>query len=337
MKKYLIYRTDRVGDFIVTCILIKNIKRNNPNSNISVICSRKNYAYASTLSFIDNAILYPDSLIKKIFLNFALLKNKYECIFSLDGKKRSLLGTIILRSKIKIFSVTKRIYKLFFSFFYKNVFYVKDYKFRIDEFKIILSKLNFDYKNEDLNIFDNETFFSKNNFITNINSKSFILFHLDEKWLTAAYKDRKGPRNFKAIDPSNEKLLEFFKQVINKTKLDIVITPGAKTNILINDLKKKINKSITGANYMEYEKKNIFIINDLSFTDLKFIIKKAKLLITCHGSPTHVASSFNVDIIDIFDEKTQDFYIFWTHHLRNYKYLYRENFNSLSNKIINLI
>ncbi len=88
---------------------------------------------------------------------------------------------------------------------------------------------------------------------------------------------------------------------------------------------------------MEYEKKNIFIINDLSFTDLKFIIKKAKLLITCHGSPTHVASSFNVDIIDIFDEKTQDFYIFWTHHLRNYKYLYRENFNSLSNKIINLI
>ncbi len=79
-------------------------------------------------------------------------------------------------------------------------------------------------------------------------SKSFILFHLDEKWLTATYKDRKGPRNFKTIDPSNEKLLEFFKQVINKTKLDIVITPGANTNILINDLKKKINKSITGTN-----------------------------------------------------------------------------------------
>ena len=30
MKKFLIFRTDRVGDFILSCILIKSIKRNKP-------------------------------------------------------------------------------------------------------------------------------------------------------------------------------------------------------------------------------------------------------------------------------------------------------------------
>ena len=30
MKEFLIFRTDRVGDFILSCILIKSIKRNKP-------------------------------------------------------------------------------------------------------------------------------------------------------------------------------------------------------------------------------------------------------------------------------------------------------------------
>ena len=37
MKKYLIFRTDRIGDFLLTAILINSIKRNNPNSYIVVV------------------------------------------------------------------------------------------------------------------------------------------------------------------------------------------------------------------------------------------------------------------------------------------------------------
>ena len=45
MKKYLIFRTDRVGDFIVTSILLKKIKKNDPKSYINVVCSINNYNY----------------------------------------------------------------------------------------------------------------------------------------------------------------------------------------------------------------------------------------------------------------------------------------------------
>ena len=47
--RYLIFRTDRIGDFLLTCILIKNIKFNDPNSFITIVCSNKNYDYIKVL------------------------------------------------------------------------------------------------------------------------------------------------------------------------------------------------------------------------------------------------------------------------------------------------
>ena len=43
MNKYLIFRTDRQGDFLVTAILVKSIKRNNPDAIIHVVSSINNY------------------------------------------------------------------------------------------------------------------------------------------------------------------------------------------------------------------------------------------------------------------------------------------------------
>ena len=109
MKKYLIFRTDRVGDFIVTSILLKKIKKNDPKSYINVVCSINNYNYIKQLSFIDNAILYPNTFFQKINFYFLLFRLNFDCILSLDGKKRSILNTIFLKSNLKIFSITKKI------------------------------------------------------------------------------------------------------------------------------------------------------------------------------------------------------------------------------------
>jgi ADP-heptose:LPS heptosyltransferase len=42
VNKYLIFRTDRIGDFLVSAILIKCIKINDPSANITVVGSNKN-------------------------------------------------------------------------------------------------------------------------------------------------------------------------------------------------------------------------------------------------------------------------------------------------------
>ena len=70
MNQFLIFRTDRIGDFILTSILIKSIKRNNPNSKIIVICSKKNIEYIKKFSLVDEAIIYPNTFKKNFFLFF---------------------------------------------------------------------------------------------------------------------------------------------------------------------------------------------------------------------------------------------------------------------------
>ena len=330
MKKFLIFRTDRVGDFILSCILIKSIKRNKPNSEITVICSDQNYEYAKNYSLVDNAQLYPKKFIKKIFFFHSMIKSDFDCILSLDGKKRSIFSCVISKANFKILTVTKKIYKKIFFTLKDNILFIKDFRSRIEEFKFILKKLEMDYSDRDLDIFDGEIIKSNLDILNKIPEKSFNQLHLDEKWITEAYRGRRKSRNFKPIDASIDQMCSFIEEFVTKSKKDLVISAGAETNSLISGVKKQFSKkgvvSING--------KKIIILDNISFTDLKLIIKKTDLVIACHGSPAHIASSFNTKIIDIFDQKNEEFYKFYTNHLRNYKYLYREDFTILAKNIL---
>ncbi len=57
MNKYLIFRTDRIGDFLLTAILINSIKRNESNSHVTVVASQKNYNYIKSFNSVDSVIL----------------------------------------------------------------------------------------------------------------------------------------------------------------------------------------------------------------------------------------------------------------------------------------
>ena len=41
MNKYIFFRTDRIGDFLLSAVLIKSVKRNDPNSHITLVSSKK--------------------------------------------------------------------------------------------------------------------------------------------------------------------------------------------------------------------------------------------------------------------------------------------------------
>jgi len=65
-SNYLFFRTDRIGDFLVSAILMKSIKRDDQDAYLTVVASKKNYFYIKTLNFIDEVHLYPENFIKKI-------------------------------------------------------------------------------------------------------------------------------------------------------------------------------------------------------------------------------------------------------------------------------
>ena len=89
-KKYLFIRTDRIGDFLLSAILIKSIKRSDKNSIITVIASEKNYNYIKKFSYIDELIQYPTNFFERFTLYLNFFFKKYYMVAALDGKKRSI-------------------------------------------------------------------------------------------------------------------------------------------------------------------------------------------------------------------------------------------------------
>ena len=58
-KNILIFRTDRIGDLIVTCPTIITIKKYFKNPKITLISSNKNFEYAKSLNIFDQIYKFP--------------------------------------------------------------------------------------------------------------------------------------------------------------------------------------------------------------------------------------------------------------------------------------
>ena len=66
MNKYIFFRTDRIGDFLLSAVLIKAVKRNDPSSHITVVGSKKNYNFIKDINFVDTTIIYPEKIIDRL-------------------------------------------------------------------------------------------------------------------------------------------------------------------------------------------------------------------------------------------------------------------------------
>ena len=293
MNKYLIFRTDRVGDFLVTAILLKCIKENDPTAHISVIGSIKNSAYIKTFPFVDNVIQLENNFLSKIRVFFKVFKFKYKSIIIHDNKKRSKSISYFLKSNNKID--------------------ISDFKnnTHIEIIKNILQKMKFNFSNKALNILSHRI--PKNN-----SYKNQIQLHFDEKWIFNDYI-----KKFINIEPTENELINFIKQIVKKKEKKLIITTGVnfpdKMNRIENELKEL----------------KIRLHKNLDFLELEKITSQSNLLISCHGAISHIAAAYNIKQIDIID-KTYN-YNRWTNHFRNYNYLYRDNFSELSRRILNLI
>ena len=327
-NKYLFIRTDRIGDFLLSAILIKSIKRSDKNSIITVIASKKNYNYIKKFSYIDEVIEYPANLPERfsLYLNFFL--KKYYMVVALDGKKRSIFLCIITNSKIRILCTYKKIYKSIFKFLFSQIYLDDESPSKIYEIENILNKLNYQLIDTDLNTISKK---NENNLI--INNDDYILFHFDEKWIHNDYI-----KNYKSIEPDNYLEFEnFIKNIVNRTENNLYITTGLISNKFTDLIKNKFNKISEFKFELNHNNKKILFFEKTTFLELEVLLSKSQILISCHGAATHVAASFNIKIIDILDNSKDLFYQKWTRHFRNYTKIERDNFNALTNKIINIL
>lgn len=262
MSKYLIFRTDRIGDFLLSLILIHSIKQVDNKSHITVVASYINYNFIKSFDIIDDVILLRSNLFGKLNLILKLRKHIFDFIIIHDAKKRSKFINFFLKSKNNYLSD------------------INNFSSYIDEIKYILKKLKLNFKEINLNTLKNRDY-SK----FKIPNKPYIILHFDEKWIFSKYI-----RKYTKIEPNLNELQLFLNSLYKKSKKKIIVTTGIYTpNILLNFFQNNSNK-------------NINLIKNLNFFALESLIDSSSLLISCHGAVSHVASAKNIKQIDIIDK-----------------------------------
>ena len=311
MKSFLIFRTDRIGDFLVTSPIFSSIKRNFENCKIDIVCSHMNYEYINSFNFFNKIYLYPNNFFKK--LSFFMSLKKYDYILVTDGKKRSIYFSIFKFCKQKFLFTPSDTIKKLFSFFFNKVFMINYDIPKINIIKKFLEVISCDFKNSDINFLLNHE--NSNSLLNrNIIGNSYIVLNFDEKWIFNNYID-----TYENIEPTKAQFTDFICKLSKDTNL--VIVNGYKKNSILDELKIVNNE-------------RIIIKNNINIFELQSIIKYSNCLISCHGAPSHIASNYNIKIVDIVDKSEIKFFESYNFHFANKTQLFRESFNKLSVKIL---
>ena len=235
MNKYLIFRTDRIGDFLVSAVLIKSIKDSDANSHITLIASPKNYNYIKNFKLVDKVLLLKPNFINKISIILKLCKESFNTIILHDNKKRSHFISSFIKKKIKI-----------------SINDIKD-KTHLEILKEVLKKLNLSLSENHLDIFEDREIYK-------FNYSNFVQFHFDEKWIYSKYIS-----SFVNIEPNANELANFIDLIQKKVNKKVIITTGKNApSILEESIKLCKNENLIYLKDLSFEKlENVVLNSDL--------------------------------------------------------------------------
>ena len=296
IKKILIYRTDRFGDFLISSPFIKNLKLKFPNSKIHIMCSSYNENLIKNFSFIDKHYIFKEGFFHRILMVFNFLFKKYDYLIILDGKRRSLFHALFLRGKI--FCLLKNNFLINICKFL-NINYAINSEVhpQFVNFTYLANMIGFNIKNK--NIYDNYKFGNLKFKLP----KKFIVFHLDEKWFTRTYY-----HDYTDINPDKNTIFKILNFILSKN-YHIVITTGAIKLNLIEEITSFIHKH-------KFLSKYVTILNKTSFHEIQYIISKSSALICCEGGVSHVSYFFNIPTLALYEKSRKNFYNYWTGHMK---------------------
>ncbi|MDC0232057.1 hypothetical protein OAJ72_02075 [Pelagibacteraceae bacterium] len=328
INKILIFRTDRIGDLLVTCPAIITIKKYFKESSITIITSNKNYEYAKSLNLFDNVIKFPKTnIFNKIKFIYTLRKKNFDYVYVFDSKERSIITSSFIKSKVKV-ALSNSI-KVYYNFL--KVKFIKDNENKnlMESYQKMLNYTNINTKIDNYKFIKDK---KDNNFSKKIPINKYIHIHLDEKWFNNLYI-----HSYTNINPNLSVFISFLEKISKHE--NILITTGL---VQLNLVKELINKSFfekidTNIFFKKNNTKSIFLVNTPTFDDIESLLRNSKKLISCHGAITHVANSLDVQIIDIIEKDRQLFYQRFTSHLNKYTYVFRENFILIEDALLNKI
>ena len=316
MKKILAFRTDRLGDFIITKQSLNLFLKNKNEYEIDMVVSPQNYEYIKHFKSINKKYIFEGSYIRFFFKNFNILKKNYDYLILYDGKKRSHIISFFIRGKKISLSKSKNLFKIANFFKYISIFN-SDYTVQLENFNFI--NLILEKKNSKTNDFYFDYEFKKLDFELPLSKNKNFIFHLDEKWFKEFYYN-----DFDHCEWDNNFFYKLIKNIFNKYRLPIIITTGPYKIPFLENIKKdfiEIKKNVFLHNNY---KKNLIIVDNLSFRELETLIKNYAIkLLCCEGGVSHVSHNLDIETIALFQDGREYFYKHWTGHMKNLKLIKR--------------
>ena len=324
MSKYLIFRTDRIGDYIFSRMLIYSIKKTNPKNIIDLVCSEYNSSYVKNFSDIRKIYILNKYDIKLMLKNlFDINKEKYDYCIVLDGKRRSILFSSFLNIKRKICLIKSFRPKFILKYFFNRYIINSEINIQYFNFKILANIIN-------INIPKKIEYFrsykpKQNNFIKKF--RNYTLLHLDEKWFEGYYHD-----DFKYMNLNTNNFHKLISCIKNRFKKKIIITSGKINMIQFDAIKKKLFTKYR-ENLLKYKNSNnqVLLVVNTDFLELKYITSKASELICCEGAISHVSHAYDIKTYAFIE--TYDTAKFWTGHMPKIELLYRNNIINICKQI----
>jgi len=310
IKKVLFLRYDRIGDMIISTPVFRELKKNIPEIEISILSSKDNYEVVRYNKYIDKIFFnHKKNLLSDIPTLLKLRKEKYDLCIEFD---HSVIPHTIFRLKLinsryvispykdgryGVLGNEMQLYDLFSSFD-RNIH-------ARDNWLNLLSVLKVEIHSRNYEIFTNDEHSKKaKKFIQNISSTHLIGFNLE-----GAVKGKKIP-----VDD-----LYFFSKKIENDYPGAIIIPfchPSKFDLLKNQVR-------------SFDVKNIlFSYPTNSILDVAEIIRGIDILITPDTSLVHIASCFNVPTISIH-EKNKDSYNLFGPTSKFSRTVFSSEFNSL--------
>ena len=328
MARFLIFRTDRIGDYIFSRMLTESIKKNKSSHIIDFVCSTYNSNYVKNFKDINKIYILDKYNLKLMIKNlFEINRSKYDHLIILDGKRRSVFFSILLLAKQKIAVLKDFRPYLTLKVFFDSYFINSEVNSQYDNFSSIINFLNLKVPNK-IDYFNS---YNLKKLRFKILPKKFSLLHLDEKWFEGHYYD-----DFKYMNLNEKNFDLLISTIFKKFKNNIVITSG-KLNI--SQFKNIINKSFIKLNKSEYiskkYKKKLIYLDKTDFRDLESIVKKSSEVICCEGAISHVSNVFKKLTFALVNYQGVNTGIFWTKHMPKIKLIFREDIKKVCKNISN--
>lgn len=338
-KKIIIFRTDRLGDYIIHSRPIYELKKKE-NAEIIIVCSKTNIEIIKKSNFVDKVISYnkDDALFTKIKKFFEIIKYKYYASIVLDGKSFSYFCNIFIRSEKKLGIVYKKIKKIFnfeiyflrsgriynYFFFDKIVFFTSKLSLKKIEnlcslYLTLFNEFGLSLTPKDKYIFENFKKYEDEFLILNqkLNLNNYLLIHLDEKWTD--------------IQNIETNLLDGILNLQKKINKKILISSFNNNHNYYKNLKKNFN-NIDANIYSLSNNENIFIYENSGIFLFEKLIDRSFCAISCHsGFLVQVSGANKSNIIDIINEKDFIWYSCWKPLNTKHKFIFKSINNNKRN------